>query len=138
MKPSYSKTLSKNDTGESGGHQGGILVPKKDLALLKFFPQVDLEEFNPEAWIICVDPDGEEWKMRYVYYNGKTFNPKRSTRNEYRITYMTKFFNKWSARCNDQVIFTATNSPNRFEIEIKKASKSRSSVIVLTGWNRVC
>ena len=32
------KTLSKNDTGETGGHQAGILVPKEP-DILGFFPR---------------------------------------------------------------------------------------------------
>jgi len=33
----YAKLLSANDTGETGGHQAGILVPKSDAELLAFF-----------------------------------------------------------------------------------------------------
>ena len=34
---SITKVLSANDTGETGGHQAGILVPKEER-LLSFFP----------------------------------------------------------------------------------------------------
>ncbi|MBQ4862674.1 hypothetical protein J8L98_13340 [Pseudoalteromonas sp. MMG013] len=145
MNKSYEKSLSKNDTGETGGHQAGIVVPKKNSELLDFFPALKHEEFNPDAWIVCEDPDGEKWKMRYVYYNGKTFSPPQSTRNEYRITYMTKFFSKWGVKSGDSVVFTSTDNSNNFKIHIKSHSNqgedsdSNSEVIpvVLKGWRKV-
>ena len=87
-----------------------------------------MSEFNPEAWIFCTDPDGEVWRMRYVYYNGKTFSPKKSTRNEYRITYMTKFFSKWSARAEDTVVFTATNRNSHYRISIQKKDQESKPI----------
>ncbi len=143
MNESHAKVLTKNDTGETGGHQSGITIPKKNTALIKFFPELDCNEFNPEAWIYCTDPDGEVWRMRYIYYNGKTFTPKKSTRNEYRITYTTKFFSKWSAKAEDVVIFTATNRKNRYQISIQKKEPDNKNeirepgLVELRGWSRV-
>ena len=34
-----SKVLSANDTGETGGHQAGILIPKSEI-ILSFFPKL--------------------------------------------------------------------------------------------------
>jgi hypothetical protein len=143
MAESHTKVLTNNDTGETGGHQAGVTIPKGNKFLIDFFPELDLNEFNPESWIFCTDPDGEIWKMRYVYYNGKTFNPKKSTRNEYRITYMTKFFAKWSASAEDVLVFTATNRKNHYQIKIKKKDTevlneiSEPGPVVLRGWDRV-
>lgn len=143
MKELHSKVLTKNDTGETGGHQGGIVVPKGNLALLNFFPTVDIEEFNPQVWIHCEDPDGVVWKMRYVYYNGKIFSPPKSTRNEYRITHMTKFFSKWNAKAEDSLEFSATSKSNHYQIQIKKSQQQNDchfqqpKPIVLRGWDRV-
>jgi hypothetical protein len=145
MKESHAKLLTKNDTGETGGHQGGITIPKKNSVQTDFFPVLNSDEFNPEAWIFCKDPDGETWKMRYVYYNGKTFSPRKSTRNEYRITYMTKFFSKWGAKTDDSVVFTATSTENYFDICIKnneerttQTSITTPKTVILRGWTRVC
>ncbi len=144
MNESFAKTLTKNDTGETGSHQGGILIPKENKELLKFFPKLDAELFNPDEWIQCIDSNGETWKMRYVHYNGKTFEPKRSTRNEYRITYMTKFFKQWSAKSDDSVVFTSTDKPNTFQIKINSTDKDteldvrKLGKVILRGWNRVC
>jgi hypothetical protein len=137
--------LTRNDLGETGGHQAGIAVPKKNKTLLNFFPELDTDEFNPEAWITCIDIDGTEWVMRYVYYNGKTFFPPKSTRNEYRITHMSKFFSKWGAKSGDSVVFKKTNRNLTYEIAIEKQStdinksesQSRTKPIVLRGWSNV-
>ena len=141
MRRSYKKVLTKNDTGETGGHQAGIAVPKKDEELLSFFPSLDPGRFNPDTWITCVDPDGEEWDLRYVYYNGKTFDPPRSTRNEYRLTYMTKLFSKLGAKSGDSIVFTSTERKKYYKIRLesgfKKRSRSIATPIVLKGWKPV-
>ena len=143
MSNSYKKVLTKNDVGETGGHQAGITIPKKNSDLLDFFPQLDKKIFNPEEWITCVDPDGNEWDMRYVYYNGKTFSPRLSTRNEYRITYMTKFFKKWNAKSQDSIVFEETKKRNRYLLSIERDEAvnpkfpQKPKVIVLKGWSKV-
>lgn len=140
MSKSYEKILTKNDTGETGGHQAGIAVPKKDLELLAFFPKLDIQVFNPDRWLTCEDPDGDLWEMRYVYYNGKTFSPMKSTRNEYRITHMTKFFSTWNAKSGDSVIFTSTGREGNYRISIKKASEGDAGTpkpVILKGWKAV-
>jgi hypothetical protein len=43
-----SKVLSANDTGDTGGHQAGILVPK-DPDILAFFPKLDANRRNPRC-----------------------------------------------------------------------------------------
>jgi hypothetical protein len=145
MPNSYAKKLTKNDAGETGGHQAGIVVPKADLELINFFPFLNPEEFNPDAWLNCIDPEGMVWEMRYIYYNGKSFKPPKNTRNEYRITHMTRFFSKWGAESGDGVIFTKTNKENSFQIRIIKPSDIKedkstygsNKPIVLRGWSRV-
>lgn len=140
MTQSYEKILTPNDTGETGGHQGGIAVPKQNLELIAFFPQLVTETFNPDRWITCNDPDGNLWEMRFVYYNGKTFSPWKSTRNECRITHMTKFFSKWKARSGDSVIFTSTNLEGNYRISIQKAPTEDTGTpksVALRGWKSV-
>ncbi len=133
------KILSKNDTGETGSHQAGIAVPKSNSKLISFFPQLNSDEFNPETWLHCKDPDGEEWKLRYIYYNGKTFNPPKSTRNEYRITHMTKFFKKYRVTSSDRLIFSRTEKTAHYKIRIKTSDAVPSNQpIKLSGWSDVC
>lgn len=148
MKESYAKVLTANDAGETGGHQGGICVPRNNRGLLDFFPKLDPGIVNPDAWIECIDPDGESWSMRYIYYNGKLHDT--STRNEYRITYMTKFFRKWGARKDCKVIFTAKKEAGVYRIRIvppvtggdyqtDHCLREDPPIIVLAakGWNRI-
>ncbi|MDG1163799.1 MAG: EcoRII N-terminal effector-binding domain-containing protein [Porticoccaceae bacterium] len=140
MNQSYEKVLTPNDTGETGGHQAGIAVPKQDLELIAFFPQLATETFNPDRWITCIDPDEQLWEMRFVFYNGKTFRPRKSTRNEYRITHMTKFFSKWNARSGDSVIFTSTKQEGNYRVSIKKTLAEDANInkpVVLRGWKAV-
>jgi hypothetical protein len=145
MNETHLKILSSNDTGETGSNQSGITIPIKNTNLVKFFPHLDKKMFNPETWIYCEDKGGVTWKMRYIYYNGRSFSPPRSTRNEFRITHITKFLKKWSARSGDMIIFSATSKKNYYKISIQESVaklaepvKSRNSPIKLRGWSQVC
>lgn len=82
-----SKTLSANDTGDTGGHQAGILVPK-DREILSFFPPLDPADPNPRCLLNFVDEGGHFWDFAFIYYNNRLFG---GTRNEYRLTRMTKY-----------------------------------------------
>ena len=137
----FAKVLSANDVGATGSHQGGILVPKSDPELLSFFPALDPSISNPDAWIICTDDSGDEWKLRYIYYNNK-FHVEDGTRNEYRLTYLTPYFKRTAARPGDQLLFTATTAPGRYLITIRRNEEpagkpSRTGVIALRGWRRI-
>lgn len=143
MSASYEKILTANDIGATGGHQAGIVVPK-NKALLKFFPQLDTQAFNPDAWITCIDEDDVAWKMRYVYYNGRAFTPPKSTRNEYRMTHMTKFLSRWAARIGDAVVFSSTEKENTYTIKIRRIGtedlapqNAPNAIVVLKGWRAV-
>ena len=94
------KTLSKNDTGETGGHQAGILVPK-DPEILGFFPQLEATIKNPRVPLDLLDDTGREWTFMFIYYNGKFFG---LTRNEYRVTGMTAYLREFNLKAGDKVI----------------------------------
>ncbi len=81
------KELSRNDTGETGGHQAGILIPKDEL-ILAFFPPLNASVKNPRHHLRFTDPAGEKWEFAFIYYNNRYFG---GTRNEYRLTRMTPF-----------------------------------------------
>ena len=90
------KKLSANDLGKTGSHQAGILIPK-EVVQLDFFPYLNPEDYNPSVEIsfFCEDLN-ETYSLRYVYYNGKT-------RNEYRITRMTKLLRDLGATVGDSL-----------------------------------
>lgn len=91
------KILSRNDTGETGGHQAGILIPKKS-EILSFFPELNSEEKNPRFLIAFHDHIGEQWSFSFIYYNNKFFG---GTRNEYRLTGMTRYMNVYNLKSGD-------------------------------------
>ena len=73
----FCKFLSANDTGETGGHQSGIYIPKNSFSLIFDTPGIkgqNKEEFNKIIW-----QDDFETNAHFKYYG-------QGTRNEYRIT----------------------------------------------------
>jgi hypothetical protein len=132
---SYEKVLSANDTGITGGHMGGILIPRTTLGLIALFPELDPNEYNPSAFINIHDINGKVHNVRFVYYNNKLH--KRGTRNEYRLTHLTDYLRIWNAKTGD--LFRITKTTNGcLEMCIVKQSAASSRRIVLRGWNPVC
>lgn len=94
------KELSRNDTGETGGHQAGILIPKQ-TEILSFFASLDLNEKNPRHYIYFQDASGQKWKFAFIYYNNSFFG---GTRNEYRLTGMTAFLRSNNLKAGDSIV----------------------------------
>lgn len=142
----FSKILSANDVGATGGHQGGILVPKTEAELLSFFPALDSAVKNPDAWIVCEDEDRNRWIFRFVYYNNK-LHDQNGTRNEYRITYMTKYFRQLCAREGDALEISKDAESEIYVICVKRANAAHDLVQkeeaggvrikLRSGWSRV-
>ncbi|MEA5160720.1 EcoRII N-terminal effector-binding domain-containing protein [Cereibacter johrii] len=139
----FRKTLSANDVGTTGGHQGGILIPKGERELLAILPPLDPTIKNPSAWLTCIGGDGVPHRFRFVYYNNKLHDP-NGTRNEYRITYMTAWFRDAGAKAGD--VFEICISPDDAHYSIRvinpdadpELSHEGAPVrIKLRGWNRV-
>jgi signal transduction histidine kinase len=101
-KKTFKKLLSLNDTGETGAHMGGILVPKTELA---FFPRLDVTTKNPRATITARDPEGHDWKLNFIYYNNALFG---GTRNEWRLTGLTGFIAKHSLSAGETIVLEKT------------------------------
>lgn len=93
------KMLSPNDTGETGAHQAGMLIPK-DAAVLSFFPKLDPTTLNPRVHLVFQDDFGERWTFAFIYYNGALFG---RTRNEYRLTRMTQYIRRNTLRAGDTI-----------------------------------
>lgn len=97
---SISKILSPNDIGLTGGHQAGILVPK-DPDILSFFPKLNAKLKNPRYLITFIDEVEQRWEFAFIYYNNRFFG---GTRNEYRLTRMTKYINSNNLKVGDELI----------------------------------
>ncbi len=93
------KELSRNDTGETGGHQAGILIPREKL-ILAFFPPLDCSVKNPRHHLRFTDSSGETWEFAFIYYNNRFFG---GTRNEYRLTCMTPFLRSANLKAGDKL-----------------------------------
>lgn len=141
----FIKTLSANDVGTTGGHMGGILVPKGDGELLAFLPPLDASTLNPSAWIDCQAPDGSPLRLRFVYYNNRLHTP-GGTRNEYRITYLTKFLRSEGAKEGDVFEIAKEDGSSFYRIRVISTGgveppadddDSPIRIKLTTGWRRV-
>ena len=102
MTDRIAKILSANDTGETGGHQAGILVPR-DPAILSFFPKLNGQDYNPRCHLMFLDDSGSFWEFAFIYYNNRFFD---GTRNEYRLTRMTRYIREAGLVVGDEVVLT--------------------------------
>lgn len=134
MKLKIVKKLSRNDIGATGGHQAGILIPKEEH-ILNFFPKVDSNKMNPRTKVVVREKnDNTRWEFNFIYYNNKYFG---GTRNEYRLTCMTKFFRSIGAKVEDELIFEKDDNAS-FIIDLKRKAKTTESedgtLILRGGW----
>lgn len=142
-KTAFSKTLSANDVGTTGGHMGGILIPKGEGELLAFLPRLDSNTMNPSAWINCMTEDGHQLRFRYIYYNNKLHVP-TGTRNEYRITHMTRYLRDAGATEGDIFEISRIAGEDVYGIRVVAAKQAQETAtdegpfrIKLSGWRRV-
>lgn len=124
------KVLSLNDSGETGGHQAGILVPKGG-DVLRFFPDLGNDEKNPRVSLHFSDFNGQEWKFNFIYYNNRFFDAK-GTRNEYRLTGMTAFFRENGLKAGDTITLVHDKEDTYY---ITYERSKTSDVIVYTAEN---
>lgn len=141
---SFSKTLSANDVGATGAHQGGILVPKSETELLAFLPALDASVKNPDAWILCQDEGGTSRRFRFIYYNNKLHDPS-GTRNEYRITHMTVYFRQMRASEHDTFEISRDDISSSYKIRVIRAvdvpsslgDESKLRIKLTSSWRRI-
>jgi hypothetical protein len=139
----FTKTLSANDVGATGGHQGGILIPKSETDLLAFLPYLNPKIKNPDAWIDCIDEKGTLRRLRFVYYNNK-LHDENGTRNEYRITYLTRYFREVGAKEGDFFEISHDLGKGNYEIKLvrpnaiaeDKIRDNEFRIKIKTGWRR--
>lgn len=137
----YEKELTANDTGETGGHQAGIHIPKSQSDLLGFLPPLDPGIKNPDAWLEMKDDTGIIWRFRYIYYNN-SLHDDGGTRDEYRITHMTGFFRAVGASAGDVLVLSGEPDGRQYVISVRKNEKTGGAVdqpmrVRLRGWQRV-
>lgn len=122
-KHTISKILSANDTGETGGHQAGLLIPREQR-ILSFFPSLDASRRNPRAQLQFEDEAGRFWEFSFIYYNNRFFG---GTRNEYRLTRMTKFIREADLVTGDEVRMHLDASGN-YSITYRRCNEQSTTV----------
>lgn len=107
------KVLSRNDTGETGGHQSGISIPKV-IASSSIFPKMSKDILNPRKILVFIDEAGKEWNFPYIYYNDKYHGkPLNKCHDEYRLTCTTEYIRDHNIRSGDQIWFAIDNNGQR-------------------------
>lgn len=131
MRPkSISKVLSSNDTGATGGHQAGMLIPKGG-EILEFFPPLNNEEKNPRTHLYFIDDVNKRWKFNFVYYNNKFFG---GTRNEYRLTGMTAYIRQNNLKTGDSIVLSRDDAGILYiRFERQNSTASTNPKLVITG-----
>ena len=108
------KILSRNDTGETGGHQSGISIPKS-VATSEVFPKMTRMFLNPRREISFTDEGGKEWILQYIYYNDKYHGkPAGKCHDEYRLTCTNAYIREHNIKAGDQVWFAIDEQGKRY------------------------
>ncbi len=130
---SVSKMLSGNDVGKTGTHQAGILIPKRQ-EILDFFPPLDKNQKNPRIELQFTDDEERIWKFSYIYYNNRFFG---GTRNEFRLTWMTKYIKSNNLKIGDEIFLTCQIDGTR-KISFKRNQISQAGKLTLsTEWKAI-
>jgi hypothetical protein len=131
-RPQVAKTLSPNDLGLTGSHQAGMFVPRRG-EILEFLPTLDSGVKNPRrSLIVREENSGEVWEFAFIYYNGKKFG---GTRDEYRITRMTRYLAAVNAAVGDELVFTK-DGDGSYVMSLRRQEQSTGEELpglVLTG-----
>ena len=132
------KTLSKNDTGETGSHQAGIAIPKI-TEILSFFPDLDKKIKNDNIQMNFKDSSGKTWEFKFIYYNNK-FHDDGGTRNEYRLTKTTGFIKNYALKEGD-IITLSKYKNDQYSIgftENKSSPETPGDILILgNSWRTV-
>lgn len=134
MTTKISKKLSANDVGATGGHQAGILVPKAK-EILSFFPELNPRIKNPRITLLVRErADGSKWEFNFIYYNNALFD---GTRNEYRLTCMTKYLRAIDAKIGGELVFSKDENGSVY-VECVRAGGSAArlnddGILILSG-----
>jgi hypothetical protein len=134
MTTTITKKLSANDVGINGAHQAGILVPK-DKNILSFFPALNAGTKNPRMNLVVRETtDGSRWEFNFIYYNNRLFG---GTRNEYRLTCMTKYLRAIDAKVGDDLVFSKDENGSIHVDHVRATGGSAKinddGVLVLSG-----
>ena len=133
----FIKILSANDVGKTKSHQSGMLIPRSQPELIEALGPLDISELNPRKIVKCVDDLGTAYSFNFIYYNNKLFSVE-GTRNEFRLTGTTKFFNSCGADEGDEFIVIVDALKSYVEIKlVKQGIEVSGEPIKLSGWRKI-
>jgi len=121
------KLLSANDVGLTGAHQVGILVPK-ERHILQFFPALDHSLLNPRSTVHVIDEQNVPWLLMFIYYNNALVAG--GTRNEYRLTRMTRFFRSHDVAAGDTLCFWKAGDHTRIRVIRASSTKELEDSVI--------
>jgi hypothetical protein len=127
---SISKILSPNDIGKTGTHQAGILIPKRG-GILSFFPGLNSNRKNPRHFLTFYDDEGQPWHFAFIYYNNKLFS---GTRNEYRLTRMTRYLRSNNLKPGDTLSFKIGADGTRQVSFRRRVQPIPGKLVLSPGW----
>lgn len=127
---SISKILSSNDIGQTGAHQAGMHIPKKE-DILSFFPTLNPKQKNPRFMLVFTDDNNVKWEFSFIYYNNQFFG---GTRNEYRLTRMTKYLKSNNLKVGNELILLQEENGEYRVSCIKKQILNDGKLKLSTEW----
>lgn len=123
-----SKILTRNDTGETGGHQSGITITKF-AANSGVFPEMTIRELNPRRTLVFHDFKGRSWSFEYIYYNDVFFGkPQNQAHNEHRLTCTLQFTREYNLKSGDEIWFAIDESEQLYIGYDRHASAQQQSL----------
>jgi hypothetical protein len=126
------KNLSPNDLGLTGGHQSGILVPKRLLDEVSFFPALSAREKNPRVKLTFqLRNSDESLLLNFIYYNSKFFG---GTRNEYRLTGLGPYLRRIGASPGDNIKMSESHGKLYLEHEAQEISAAPRRLFLSGEW----
>jgi hypothetical protein len=102
----FTKFITANDTGATGGHQFGFHIHKNSWSL--FFDQPGMKNNNKDRFITIRWQDDFDTLSRCIYYG-------TGTRNEYRLTRFGKNFPFLSDNCIGDLLIISKKSNDYYE-----------------------
>ncbi len=103
--------------------------------MLSFFPGLDADQYNPRVHLHFLDDGGAFWEFAFIYYNNALF---KGTRNEYRLTRMTKYIRQAGLIAGDELILSRDGDRYLVSHRSRRMPERSGNVLKLgTGWRVV-
>ena len=96
-----------------------------------FFPDLGNATKNPRVSLIFEDDWGQRWTFNFIYYNNKFHSP-NGTRNEYRLTGLTRFFRENGLKSGDEIMLIHGSDGEDY-IKFEKTGQGSSSSVLCEG-----